>query len=118
MPSLDPLDRIASMKATMPHQEESHQKRKVIIGRCPPSKDGQLFYLMDKDSFETILPLPQKDATIPQVIAASKDRYEICGFLSHGFIIPLVGLVPGHEDLRIEDVRKKLAEALAKKTAV
>lgn len=105
---------IAGMMNNETTTKRKRTKRKVITSRCPSSVDGQLLCLMDKDTFKPIEPLPPKDATNPQIVASSKVQHEICGFLSHGFIIPLVGLIPGHENLQIEDAHEKLSEEVAK----
>ena len=100
---------ILTMESTTPTT-----KPKIVFAKLPNSQE---FFACNYNTFKVVPGIDLGKKSLPQCIEALKDTYEITGFLSYGMIIPLVGLVPGHEDLRIEDVRKKLAEALAKKPA-
>ncbi len=85
-------------------------KPKIILAKL---SSGPEFYACDYNTFKVVSGIDLGKKTLPQCIEALKDTYEIIGFLSYGMIIPLVGLIPGHESKQIEDVRGRLAKVAA-----
>lgn len=85
-------------------------KMKIVLAKKPSSTE---FCVYDYGTLKMLDVFDLSKLTLPQCVNMLKDHYEIAGFLSHGMIIPLVGLIPGHEDKRIEDVRERLAKAAA-----
>ena len=85
-------------------------KLKIVLAKKPDSTE---FNVYDYDSLEVLSAIDLNKLTLPQCVNMLKDRYEIAGFLSHGVIIPLVGLIPGHESKRIEDVHERLDRVAA-----
>ena len=89
---------------------QATSKPKIVFAKLPNSPK---FYACDYNTFKVVPGIELGKKTLPQCIEALKDTYEITGFLSYGMIIPLVGLIPGHESKRIEDVHERLLEAAA-----
>ena len=85
-------------------------KLKIVLAK---KLDGTEFIAYDYDTLEVLDAIDLSKLTLSQCVNMLKDHYEITGFLSHGVIIPLVGLIPGHESKRIEDVHERLAEVAA-----
>ena len=85
-------------------------KPKIVLAKKPDSTE---FCARDCGTLEVLGVYGLSKLTLPQCINMLRDRCEIAGFLSHGVIIPLVGLIPGHEDKQIEDVSERLAKAAA-----
>ena len=85
-------------------------KPKIVFAKLP---NGPEFYACDYATFKAVPGIDLSKKTLPQCIEALKNDFEIAGFLSYGMIIPLVGLIPGHEDKQIEDVHERLLEAAA-----
>ena len=80
-------------------------KPKIVFAR---SSTGPEFFAWDYDTFKPVPNVDLGKKTLPQCIEALKDTCEIAGFFSHGMIIPLIGLIPGHENKRIEDARERV----------
>ena len=89
---------------------QATSKPKIVFTKLPNSPE---FYACNYNTFKVVPGIDLGKKTLSQCIEALKDGYEIAGFLSYRMIIPLVGLIPGHEDKRIEDVRGRLAKAAA-----
>ena len=87
-------------------------KQKIVIVPNPCGSEHG-FCAWD---YETFKPLEDLGwiATIQECVKKLSDKFEIIGFLSHEVIIPLVGLIPGHEDREIEDATERLFEAAGK----
>ena len=83
-------------------------KPKIVFAKLP---NGPEFYACDYATFKVVPGIDLGKKTLPQCVDALKDTCEIAGFLSYGMIIPLVGLIPGHENKKIEDVHARLIEA-------
>ena len=82
-------------------------KQEVVITR---SKDnnGQLFQLLDKKTFKPTEWQPSANASIVQIAEAINGTFDVKGFLSHNCIIPLNGIILGHEHMKLEDVHEIL----------
>ena len=85
-------------------------KLKIVLAK---KLDSIEFIAHDYDTLKVLDAIDLSNFTIPQCVNMLKDHYEIAGFLSYGMIIPLIGLIPGHESKRIEDVRERLAKVVA-----
>ena len=85
-------------------------KLKIVLAK---KSDSTEFIAHDYSTLEVLDAIDLSKLTLPQCVNMLKDRYEITGFLSHGVIIPLVGLIPGHGINQIEDVHERLAEVAA-----
>ena len=85
-------------------------KMKIVLAKKPSSTE---FCVYDYGTLKVLDVFDLNKLTLPQCVNILKDHYEIAGFLSYGMIIPLVGLIPSHEDKRIEDVHERLLEAAA-----
>ena len=85
-------------------------KLKIVLAKKPDSTE---FCAYDHRTLKVLDVFDLSKLSLPQCVNMLKDYYEIAGFLSYGMIIPLVGLIPGHEDKRIEDVHGRLAKAAA-----
>ena len=85
-------------------------KLKIVLAKKPDSTE---FCARDYGTLEVLGASDLSKLTLPQCINMLKGHYEIVGFLSHGMIIPLVGLIPGHESKRIEDVHERLTKTAA-----
>ena len=85
-------------------------KLKILLAKKPDSTE---FVAHDHSTLKVLDAIDLSKLTLPQCVNMLKDRYEITGFLSYGMIIPLVGLIPGHDSKRIEDVRERLAKVAA-----
>ena len=85
-------------------------KLKIVLAK---KLDSIEFIANDYDTLKVLDAIDLSKLTLPQCVNMLKDHYEITGFLSHGVIIPLVGLIPGHESNQIEDVHERLAEVAA-----
>ena len=85
-------------------------KLKIVLAK---KLDSIEFIAHDYDTLKVLDAIDLSKLTLPQCVNMLKDHYEITGFLSHGVIIPLVGLIPGHESKRIEDVHERLAKVAA-----
>lgn len=86
-------------------------KQKIVIVPSPSGKLG--FCAWDYETFEPFEEIGWMP-TIQECVNKLSDQFEIMGFLSHEVIIPLVGLIPGHEDRNIEDATERLFEAAGK----
>ena len=82
-------------------------KLKIVLAKKPDSTE---FNAYDYGTLKVLDAIDLNKLTLPQCVNMLKDHYEIAGFLSYGMIIPLVGLIPGHESKRIEDVHERLAK--------
>lgn len=85
-------------------------KLKIVLAKKPDSTE---FNVREYSTLEVLSAIDLSKLTLQQCVNTLKDHYEIAGFLSYGVIIPLVGLIPGHESNQIEDVRERLAEVAA-----
>ena len=85
-------------------------KLKIVLAKKPDSTE---FNAYDYDTLKVLSAIDLNKLTLPQCVNMLKDHYEIAGFLSYGMIIPLVGLIPGHESKRIEDVHERLDRVAA-----
>ena len=85
-------------------------KLKIVLAKKPDSTE---FCVYDHSTLKVLDVFDLSKLTLPQCVNMLKDHYEIAGFLSYRMIIPLVGLIPGHESKRIEDVHERLARAAA-----
>ena len=104
LPSLNSFDIILSMEST------TTTKLKIVLAKKPDSTE---FNVYDYDSLEVLSAIDLSKLTLPQCVNMLKDHYEIAGFLSYWMIIPLVGLIPGHESKRIENVHERLDRVAA-----
>ena len=91
-------------------ESNTNTKPKIVIAKKSSSTE---FCVCDYGTLKVLDAIDLGKLTLPQCVNMLKDHYEIAGFLSHGMIIPLVSLIPGHESKRIEDVRERLAKVAA-----
>ena len=85
-------------------------KLKIVLAK---KLDSTGFNVRDYSTLEVLGAIDLSNLTLPQCVNMLKDHYEIAGFLSYGMIIPLVGLIPGHESKRIENVHERLDRVAA-----
>ena len=85
-------------------ESNTNTKLKIVIAKKSSSIE---FCVCDYGTLKVLDAIDLSKLTLPQCVNMLKDHYEIVGFLSYGVIVPFVGLIPGHESKRIEDVSKE-----------